>query len=702
MPLGGLHMFHTDLSRRTFLRAGSGLIAATALGGCASSRTSSSTSDPATTPTSAPGTTARGIPETSTVEAIPAPAGATRFRAVRPVRVADTRQSDGWTRIDADRTRVPIVGHAGVPADAAAVAVRVTGISGVGTASITVVPAADGDDPAPIGTGPASSAMCFVLLGSGAVDVLHGPDTDAVTVDVVGYFEPTGSATSGGRVVTIDPARIADTRVAARPFAPSETRRFTPDGVCPPDASAALVQVTTSSDTADGTWTVHPSGGEDHPPTLTNGPEQQTTTSTVVPLADGGFDVTSEAGGHLSIDVVGYVTGDGAPVSADGLYVPTTPTRLLDTRMQRQPVPDGSSREIQLGTERCGAVAVNVTTVAVTAQPAVSVWGAGRRPALDTSVAVGSAGTATSHQSVTRAGRRGIAIGSVGGDTHVVADLYGWFTGTPSAQLDPVLGSQPYGIEAIEMESLADEWLDYGMSSDGRPLRAFRHGTGPRVGLITTGLHGDEHTGTSVLADLITRDAIPGWTLWLVPIANPDARAANLRFVHDVDMNRDFPVDWSEIPRPTGSGCVTTRTGPAPHSLVESQRLASAMIDGPFRGASISISHHDNYNWVAPQSGSPAVLRELADDYADATGLRRPGDGGSTVPTSPRSTHVDGGFETFADSLGMSSFLVENKAGYVGGSWCAGTFGMQPAPADVALHHDALRSLLADGRLPLS
>lgn len=137
-----------------------------------------------------------------------------------------------------------------------------------------------------------------------------------------------------------------------------------------------------------------------------------------------------------------------------------------------------------------------------------------------------------------------------------------------------------------------------------------------------------------------------------------------------------------------------------PHSLVESRQLATAMVDGPFRGASISISHHDNYNWVAPQSGSPAVLRDLADDYALATGLRIPGEGGSTVPTSPRTTHVDGGFETFADALGMSSFLVENKAGYVGANSCAGTFGLQPAPQDVALHHGALRALLADGRLP--
>ncbi len=623
---------------------------------------------------------------------MPAPDGATRFRPLRAVRLADTDRSGGWTRVDAERVRVPVAGHAGVPADATAAAVRVIGDGGVDSAAVTVVPAADG--PPEIGVGPASRTMCFVLLGAGAVDVLHGPATGSVTVDVLGWFEPVASATSGGRIVTIAPATIADTVASARPFAAGETRRVTPAGACPPDAAAVVVRLTTAPDTPGARWSMHSTDADD-PAAATGGG----TVSTVVPLVDGGFDVMSGDGGHVSIEVIAYATGDAAPVSIDGLYVPTPPRRLLDTRLDRQPIPDGSSREVVIAPDESGAVAVTLTAISVTGDGATSVWAAGARPPAGRP-AQGRSGAAMTELSVTPTGRRGIAVGSSGGDTHVVADVYGWFVGVPSAERVAVLGSQPYGIQAVDMESYADEWLDYGTSSDGRPLRAFRHGSGDRVGLITTGLHGDEHTGTSVLADLITHDPIPGWTLWLVPIANPDARAANLRFVHDVDLNRDFPVDWTPLPVPTASGCVTTRTGPVPHSLVESQRLAAAMIEGPFSAATISISHHDNYNWVAPQAGSPPVLRELADAYADATGLRRPGQNGSTVPTSPRSTHVKGGFETFADSLGMSSFLVENKAGYRGESWCAGSFGLQPAPDDVAVHDAALRALLTDGRLP--
>ena len=619
------------------------------------------------------------------------------FRPLRVARVADTDRAAGWSRIDAERVRVAVAGRAGVPDHATAAALRVTATTTTGGTPVSVLPAGA----VITGAGPSSSSTCFVRLADGAVDVLHSDTGARVTVDLLGYFEPVIAATTAGRIVVVEPTTVLDTTVTARPFRPGETRRVEVDAATPADATAVVVHVTAES--PGGRWTVHPTGASQSPVTLLTGPGHGITSSTVVPVEAGTFEVSSADGGHVSVEVVAHVTGDRADVSVDGFFVPTEPVRVIDTRAVRQPVPDGSSREVALGPPQCGALAVNVTTVAVAGTGSTTVWDAGGPPRrLTGSVGQGDVGTVTSHHAVTPAGRRGIAIGSWGGDAHVVADLYGWFVGERSTTSEPVLGSQPYGIQAIDMESFAHEWLDYGTSSDGRPLRAFRHGSGPQVGVITTGIHGDELSGTSVLADLVTHDALAGWTLWLIPIANPDARAVNARFVRDVDMNRDFPVEWTPLPGPTRSGCVTARTGPTPHSLVESERLAAAMIDGPFRGATVSVSHHDNYNWVAPQSGSPPVLRELADAYATATGLRLPGESGPIVPTSPRATRARGGFETFAHSLGMSSFLVENKAGYAGGATCAGAFGMLPDPAAVAPHHDALRALLTDGRLPTS
>ena len=549
---------------------------------------------------------------------MPAPDGATRFRAVRPTRIVDAGSINGWTRVDAGRLRVPIAGRAGVPSGAVAVAVRITGVSSDGETSVTVVPAAgdiDGADETD-GGGRAGAATSFVLLGGGAVDVLHGAATTGLTVDVLGYFESVDAACSDGRFVTVAPTTVTDTRVAARPFACSETRSITLGETVPAGAHAVLVQLTAMTDRTASEWTLHPPDATGYPPTLVTGGGRRTA-STVVPLASAGVELTSRDGGHVRIDVIGYVTGNDAPAGVDGLYVPTPPRRLLDTRRLAQPIPDGSCREIAAGPPECSAVALTVTTVALQGDGDLAWWGAGSSPASTAPVALGPPDVPETNQIVVPAGRRGAALATAGGAGHVVVDLHGWFTGSRSTDRVPVCGAQPLGIAGIDMESYADEWLDYGTSTDGRPLRVFRFGSGRRTGLLTTGLHGNEHTGTSVLADLVTRQRLDGWTLWLVPVANPDARAANARFVRDVDMNRDFPADWSAIPNPTPSGCVTTRTGSAPHSLVESRQLATAMTDGPFRRATISISHHDNYNWVAPQTGSPPELRELGGRIRD-------------------------------------------------------------------------------------
>jgi hypothetical protein len=669
------------LTRRALLRAGTGVFAAAALGVL-------------------PGFS--GAPSQASSGAL-----TSRFRVVRPSRLVDSRHSGPWRRLDSDRLRVQVAGHGEVPSTAVAAALAVTTFTTprgrVGDGLASVAPASD-TDPTDItlsGLGPCSdhTQVCFVRLGDeGAVDLIHRGVPGAVAVDVIGYFEPCESS-SAGRVVTVEPMRVFDTTTAGHPFQRWEIRDVSPGGVCPRDATAVLVNLTASSAHGAGHWSAFP--GAVPPATWTLAASDAPRTAfAVVPLDAGSFRLLASAGGHAAVDVVGYVTGESAPNSTEGLFVPEVPYRALDTRLVGQQVPTGSSREFGAGPSGCAAVALSVTTLSSDHAGQAAVWAAGDAPPATSTLQYGGDGAPASTFAVARAGSRGAAVGMNGGAAHAVVDVYGWFTGERSAGRHAVLGAQPYGIQGIEMEAHAAEWLDYGISTDGRPLRAFRHGSGNRHALLTTGLHGDEHTGTSVLADLVTREAIPGWTLWLVPVANPDARAANARFVHDVDMNRDFPVDWSAIASVKPTGCVTTRTGPAPLTLVEAQRLSEAMVVGPFRHAAVSISHHDNYNWVAPQSGSHPSLRLLADDYAAATGLRRPDEGGEVVPMSPSSTKVAGGFETFAHALGMSSILVENKAGYVGDSMCAGAFGLQPSAADVAPHHDALHLLLTDARLP--
>ncbi len=685
---------HPTISRRGLLMAGAGAFAATALGLTPALRTRRSAEARSGGEAGTQGTALAAAPASA------APGrGPSRLRVIPPVRLADTRtRADRAGSAPDGRLRLQVAGSAGVPATATAVAVSLTTLCGSSPGSAAVAPASAAPSSVPdLTTSGATTQLLLVGLTDGAVDLTVAA-ADA-TVDLVGWFEPVSSST-WGRVVALDPVRVHDTRAGAAPLRAYETCDVDVTAACPVDATAAFVTLTASGSHRPGTWTAF--AGEVPPPSVElSAPAGGARSAlTVVPLSRGTFRLQGSAGGHVAVDVVGYVTGPAAPDAADGLFVPTEPFRAFDTRLAGLPIAEGCSREFFAGPDECAALAMSVSTVGADRPGQAVVWAAGERRPGATSLCLGTGERPERSFAVARAGRRGEAIAVSGGTAHVVVDVYGWFTGPRSTSALAVADAQPLGINAVEMEAYADEWLDYGISTDGRPLRAFRHGSGPRHGLLVTGIHGDEHTGTSVLADLVTRDALPGWTLWLVPVANPDARAANTRFVHEVDMNRDFPVGWAPKPAVTPTGCVTTRTGPTPLSLVESQRLAEAIRSGPFGAATVCISHHDNYNWVAPQAGSPPALRQLADAYAAATGLRRPGEGGDVVPTSPGHTKVDGGFETFAHSLGMSTLLVENKAGYVGERACAGTFGVQPLLDDVVAHHAALVGLLTDPRLP--
>ena len=629
-------------------------------------------------------------------------AGASKFVPVTPTRLADTRlTAAGYTRVSPTQISVPVRGQAGITATASAVAVIVTAFVGAGPGFVTAWPH-NGAESVPNAslvnntTGETSSNIGLIQIGdNGGIEVTHSQAATSVFVDVVGYFEPVASS-ADGRFVPLVPARVLDTRQNANPFEPGETRPVNLVGV-PPDAVAAVVNVIAVSPQNAGLWTLWPGGSAPDVVNLHTLPGGNRAAGSIVALTGQQVQVLATGGGHCVVDLVGYFTGPSASPSSEGLFVPCAPQRVMDTRSISQPIPAFMSREVMAGPAECSMVAVNVTVVNPAAMGYGVLWAAGD-PKPGTSTINFTAGRTVANTAIVRAGARGVAV-SVSRDAHVLVDLCGWFTGARSTFTVPRDGWQPYGVNGVNMEAAADEWFDYGWSAQGRPLRAFRYGTGPRRALIATGLHGNEHSGESIVADLVVRGQIPGWTLMVIPCVNPDARAANVRYI-GADMNRDWPLGFAKVSKPTPSGCIVTQTGPAALTLQESQLLRQALLTGPFQGVELSMSHHDNYNWVAPQSGSPAVLRTLATEYARAVGLRVPKQGGAITPTSISYTNVGGGFETFMKSLGAKSFLVENKAGYVGGRSCGGKFGLQPAAADVALHYQALKNLLSDGRLP--
>ncbi len=99
--------------------------------------------------------------------------------------------------------------------------------------------------------------------------------------------------------------------------------------------------------------------------------------------------------------------------------------------------------------------------------------------------------------------------------------------------------------------------LVYGASFDGRPLIAYRLGSGPSIRAIVGGIHGGYEWNTvDLVSETLTYfqarpDEIPAHvTLYIIPCANPDGYAAGTDVLtgrvngNNVDLNRNWDYHW--------------------------------------------------------------------------------------------------------------------------------------------------------------
>jgi LPXTG-site transpeptidase (sortase) family protein len=163
-----------------------------------------------------------------------------------------------------------------------------------------------------------------------------------------------------------------------------------------------------------------------------------------------GIDIYSYAGGHVVVDVFGWFTGNSAPESSDGLFVPVSPTRLLDTRTNDNAL--GPKQRLYAGWTiempvigRVGipigvsAMVANTTIVNTRAPGFTTVYPAGQPRQVTSNLnATASAQLIANHTTVP-VSVRGVAFYSQVG-SHIVVDITGWFTGTPM--------SAPQGVPA--------------------------------------------------------------------------------------------------------------------------------------------------------------------------------------------------------------------------------------------------------------
>jgi hypothetical protein len=375
-----------------------------------------------------------------------------RFEAVGPVRLADTRESDCGCAVAGDGTvRVQVTGRPGVPATAVAAAVTLTAVGGDRAAFVTAWPAGSvrpSTSLANVGVRQVVANSGIVPLSAdGAIDLWANTPTNLV-VDVTGVFVAASSG-SAGRFVAITPDRVLDTR-GGTSFVAGERRVVPRPAAVPADASAWVVNLTSVGAPAAGFVTAFAAGGGVPTSSVLNpdGSGAAVAASVIVPASAGGVELFSSSPTHLVADVTGWFTGESAPHTTDGLFVPTAPTRLLDTRTQGPRLWGDGDRELTVPVVGAAALVTNLTVVEPDARLFVTARAAGTPMPPTSSVNAASRGAVVANAAITAVSDRGLAWYSNVG-TDLVVDMTGWFTGTSVTATEPPRPNVPRTVSVL-------------------------------------------------------------------------------------------------------------------------------------------------------------------------------------------------------------------------------------------------------------
>jgi hypothetical protein len=390
--------------------------------------------------------------------------GASFFQVVEQRRLCDTRSRPGapfgygYSLIGDTRIRVGITGQPGVPGDAVAAVLSVTAVSkGFGANFVTVYP---GGTPLPdvssLNMSPLDGAVANLVtikLGGGAVDVYAYVPCDLI-VDVIGVYRPTTTPVAAGRLVAFPSAvRALDTRSGPPPGVGSISR-VNLNGLVPADATAVVGTLTAVTAGVPGYVTAFPRGNAVPDTSNLNVGAGQTRAVGVITrlgAAGGaiGVDLFNFCGAHLLFDVVGYMTGPGnGATSSNGLFVPITPVRMLDSRRDKMRSWHRGTKQFSLPAPintRAQAIAMNLTVTATVDAGFFTVYAA-QTPLREVSnLNVTGSGQTVANHAITRISTAGVACYSYGA-AHIICDVMGWYTGrAETITVGPPINPPPPG-----------------------------------------------------------------------------------------------------------------------------------------------------------------------------------------------------------------------------------------------------------------
>jgi hypothetical protein len=375
------------------------------------------------------------------------------------MRLADTRPTSGaygYTSPSPNVYRVAVAGKGNVPLDSTAVVVNVTAV-GFGGPGYVAVYAAGESAPGEAnvvaaGAGPIVTNTVHVKIGvDGSIELKRNVAVNLV-VDVVGAYAPAPDPVSAGRLVLPPNASIRVTGGTTVHAGSTMSFDLAAYGV-PLDATGVLLSLA-ARQIGRGSWIAYEAGT----------PRPYITTFNIDTVAQirgnqtvVGFtgdtpivSVFSAGGGILVMDIVGWFTGPSAPASTDGLFIPTTHKRQLDTRIGRSIAPFGPATfEFSSGAVHPVMALVGNLWAADgwdSSVVGVSPAGTGTRPATILGSPVPRLHSATHF--LARTSTRGVAINTNAG-MHLMVDVAGWFLGTPPAATLPVPVNRAFAPTAI-------------------------------------------------------------------------------------------------------------------------------------------------------------------------------------------------------------------------------------------------------------
>jgi len=372
----------------------------------------------------------------------------TVYTGLTPQRILDTRTNSGTLGPGGSVTLA--IGGVFVPANATSVVLNVTAADESTAGFFTVYPTG--------GTTPLASNLNWTageivanlvssgLSSGGDVTIFNGLGSADAIVDLEGYFGPPSGGSTAGQFVTLAPSRITDTRaLSGKPNAGLTLAAGTTlpvqvtgvGGVPATGVSAVVVNVTAADQTANGVFTVFPTGtARPLASNLNWTPGMPVPNRVVVPIGTGGqVSIYNPLGSADAIvDVNGYFTDSTA---AGAGFFSLFPSRIVDTRngtgTPMAPVGAGAHITVTVaghgGVPSTGATAViiNVTVANPTAASDLVVTPSGVTSA--TSDLNYVAGQTVPNLVIVKLSTLGqIDIFNAFGTTNVIVDVVGYYT----------------------------------------------------------------------------------------------------------------------------------------------------------------------------------------------------------------------------------------------------------------------------------